>query len=132
MKPVVKIDANGSGDRTIIRFGRVAREDPDTEVHIYQYDNVEKPPRRVFRHLVDGAKSWRPEVEVGGKYAVVVIGDKTAGVVSTAPKILTAPFNVFLDPPEDHSRDYLKISIPTDVPIEGDLKRSIKAALSQK
>lgn len=131
MRADVRIDANGRAEdlnRSIIRFGRIAREDPDSEVHVYQI--LERgDPKRVLREFVSGAKSKKVDLPAGNQYVVIVIGDKIAGVASTAPEVLVAPFNVFMNPPEDHSKDFMRLDIPTNVPIEGDLKRSILRAL---
>lgn len=130
MRADVRIDANGqlSLGRSMVRFGRVAREDPDTEVHIYQI-HPDKDPERVVREFVSGAKSKKYDLPAGSQFVVIVIGDKSAGVASTSPEVLKSPFNVFMNPPEDHSKDFMRIDVPTNVPIEGDLKRSILRAL---
>lgn len=133
MRADVRIESNGRPElgRSIVRFGKIAREDKDTEVHIYQILS-EQEPIRVVRDFVGGEKSKKYDFVAGGQYVVIVIGDKTAGVASTSPEKLIAPFNVFMNPPEDHSKDYMRLSVPTGVPIEGDLKRSIKASFKQK
>ena len=130
MRADVRIDANGdmAMGRSIIRFGKIARDDPDTELHIYQI-HADKDPTRVTREFVSGVKSKKFDLPAGCQYVVVVIGDKIAGVASTSPEVLKAPFNVFMNPPEDHSKDFMRIDVPTNVPIEGDLKRSILRAL---
>lgn len=134
MKPQTVIEMNGRPEelgRSIIRFGAVARSDKDAELHLYEMVEV-GDPQRIIREFVGGVKSKKVDLPHGRQYVVIVIGDKTAGVASTAPEKLVSPFNVFMDPPEDHSKDYMKLSVPANVPIEGDLKRSILAALKGK
>ena len=133
MRADVRIDSNGRSDemgQSIIRFGKIARADKDTELHVYERDGEDWA--RVTREFVGGVKSKKFNFTHGQLYIVVVIGDKIAGVASTAPQKLVAPFNVFMNPPEDHSKDFLRVDVPTNVPIEGDLKRSIVAALRDK
>jgi hypothetical protein len=133
MRADVRIDANGRPElgQSMIRFGKIAREDKDCEVHVYQI-NIDAEPNRVVREFIGGVKCRKYDLPAGNQYAVIVIGDKIAGVASTAPTRLVAPFNVFMNPPEDHSRDFMRLDIPTDVPIEGTLRRSIKASLKDK
>lgn len=134
MKAHVLIEANGRHDemgQSIIRFGKVARNDKDTELHLYEVPEG-CDPVRIERQFVSGAKSLKFDLTHGKQYIVVVIGDKVAGVATTAPATLQAPFNVFMNPPEDHSKDFLRLDIPTDVPIIGDLRKSILSSLKEK
>lgn len=113
----------------IVRVGKIARDDPDSEVRIVRStgdgDHEWELVERVF---VLGKKKLSFELPEGD-YHVMVIGDKLAGVATTAEMEMTFPFNVHLDPPEDHSKDYLRMSLPTDVPVSPSLAQSIKAAL---
>ena len=134
MNPQVRIDMNGRPDeldRSIIRFGPTAREDKDSELHVYRLEE-DKEATRLIREFVGGVKSKKFDFPHGDQYVVIVIGDKTAGVASTAPETLVAPFNVFMNPPEDHSKDYMRLDIPANRPIVGDLRRSILASLKEK
>lgn len=113
----------------IVRVGKIARDDPDSEVRIVRStgdgDHEWQLVERVF---VLGKKKLTFDLDPG-EYHVMVIGDKLAGVATTAEMEMTFPFNVHLDPPEDHSKDYLRMSLPTDVPVSPSLAQSIKAAL---
>jgi hypothetical protein len=133
MKAQVFIEANGRPElgKSIVRFGKRAREDKDCEVHIYQIMS-EQEPKQVIREFVLGQKIKKYDLPAGNRYVVLVIGDKIAGVASTSPAELESPFNVYMNPPEDHSKDFMRLDVPTNVPIEGDLKRSILSALKEK
>lgn len=113
--------------KCIVRVGRIAREDPDSECRIVRNcggDDWEE----VERVFVLGKKKLEFDLPEG-HYHVMVVGDKIAGVATTAGMEMPFPFNVHLDPPEDHSKDYLRMSLPTDVPVSPSLAQSIKAAL---
>jgi len=117
--------------RCVVRVGRITRSDPDSEVHIVRSTgDGDKDWERVTRVYVEGRKLIHFDLEPG-EYHVMVIGDKIAGVMNTAGHTLEFPWNVFLDAPLDHSKDFLRTSIPTNVPVIGDLKRSIQAALKE-
>jgi hypothetical protein len=119
-------------DRCIIRFGALTRSDPDAEVHIVKSTGPgDKEWKRVVRDYVQGKKILKYDLPPG-TYHVMVVGDKVAGVVSTAGYVLDHPWNVFLEAPAEHAKDYMRMSLPTNVPITGDLERSIKVALSKK
>jgi hypothetical protein len=113
----------------IVRVGPTARNDPDSEVRIVRSTGVgDHEWELVERVFVLGKKKLSFELPEGD-YHVMVIGDKLAGVATTAEMEMTFPFNVHLDPPEDHSKDYLRMSLPTDVPVSPSLAQSIKAVL---
>lgn len=117
-----------SSDCCVVRLGPIARSDPDTELHIAQEINGEW--KRVKRVYIEGEKLIRfPDLKPG-KYHCALFGGKIAGVATTAEHELPFPFNVFLDTPEDHSRDFLRLDIPAGKPVLPDLARSIKAALN--
>jgi hypothetical protein len=82
----------------------------------------------VERVFVLGKKKLTFDLEPGNYHAMVV-GDKIAGVATTAEMDMTFPFNVHLDPPRDHSKDYMRLSLPTNVPIPEPLASSIRKAL---
>lgn len=116
--------------KCIVRVGRIGREDPDSECRIVKQVNGDAWTE-VERVFVLGKKKLEFDLEPGN-YHVMVVGDKIAGVATTAGQEVGFPFNVHLDPPEDHSKDYLRMSVPTNVPVTGDLERSIKAALAPR
>lgn len=119
-------------DRCIVRVGPTTRNDPDAEVHIVRRDDDDVENWiRVKREYIEGRKLIHFDLPEG-VYHVMVVGDKTAGVATTAGHVLQHPWNVFLDAPEDHSKDYMRVSMPTNVPVTGDLARSIKVALQNK
>ena len=119
-------------DRCIVRVGSTARNDPDAEVHVVRQDDDDPEKwERVVRDYVQGKKVLKYELPPGN-YHVMVVGDKIAGVATTAGQTLEHPWNVFLDAPEDHSKDFLRTSIPTNVPVLPSVARSIKAALKDK
>ncbi len=111
----------------IVRVGKVGRDDPDTEIRIVREkeDGEWELAERVF---VLGKKKLSFDLPEGN-YHVACIGDKSAGVATTAGTELVWPFNVHLDPPEDHSKDFLRLSIPTNVPVEPGLADQIRKAL---
>lgn len=96
-------------DKCIVRIGRIGREDPDTEVRIVK--KIGEEWELVERAFVMGKKKMEFDLEAGD-YHVMVVGDKIAGVATTAEMDMTFPWNVHLDPPRDHSKDYKRISIP--------------------
>lgn len=111
----------------VVRIGFLTRSDPDAEIHIVK--NVDDEWVRVERIYVQGKKLFKfPDLEPG-EYHVAVFGNKVAGVATTAGNKVPFPFNVFLEAPEDHSKDFLRTSIPTNVPVLPSLAKSIKKAL---
>jgi hypothetical protein len=111
----------------IVRIGKVGRDDPDSEVHVVRkIEGTEDDWERVVRVFVNGSKKLKIELDPG-EYHVAVIGDKIAGVATTAGQDVGFPFNVHLDPPEDHSKDYVRRSVPA-IPGES-LKTAIKKTL---
>jgi len=113
--------------KCIIRIGRIGREDPDTEVRIVKKINgdIWTEVERVF---VLGKKKLEFDLDPG-EYHAMVVGDKIAGVATTAEMDMTFPWNVHLDPPRDHSKDYMRLSIPANKPVSPDLAASIRKAL---
>jgi len=125
----MKVRVSQSKDeRCHIRFGPTARRDPDTEVHIVK--NIGGKWERVNRLYVEGKKIIKLDLDPG-EYHVAVFGGKIAGVASTSGHDVVWPFDVFLEPPEDHSRDFMRLDIPANKPVMPDLARSIKAALQK-
>lgn len=92
-----------------MRFGQIARDDPDAEVRIAQLQG--KQWVYIERQFIQGKKKMKFDLKPG-KYHVGVFGNKVAGVATTGGMDVPFPFNVFLDPPEDHSKDYLRVSVP--------------------
>ena len=110
-----------------VRIGPVGREDPDTEVRIVKQvngDNWEEV-ERVFARGKKKLEFDLPE----GNYHVMAVGDKIAGVATTAEMDMTFPWNVHLNPPRDHSKDYMRLDIPANVPVPEPLATAIKKAL---
>lgn len=119
-------------EHCIVRVGALTRSDPDAEVHVVKSTGPgDKDWVRVERVYVEGKKKMKFDLPPG-TYHVMAVGDKVVGVVTTAGYILSHPWNVFLEAPEEHAKDYLRTSIPTNVPVTGDLERSIRAALKLK
>ena len=125
-----KIEIRDSdNENSYIRFGEIARADKDTELHVYHHDNP-REPTRVLREFVAGTKKkCLDDLIAEQPYIVVVIGNLTAGVATTAGHSLIAPFDLFIDPPEDHSKDFMTIPIPANRPVSGELERMIKAMI---
>jgi hypothetical protein len=96
--------------KCIVRVGLVGRSDPDCECRIVKQVNGDAWSE-VERVFVLGKKKLEFDLPEGN-YHVMIVGDKIAGVATTADKDMTFPFNVHLDPPRDHSKDYKRISIP--------------------
>lgn len=124
----MRVEINKS-EKCVVRIGPLTRSDPDAELHIVH--KVGDEWERHSRRYIEGKKIFKfsdkelPE----GEYHVAVFGDKIAGVATTGGKEMPYPFDVFLEAPEDHSKDYMRIDVPTDVPVTGDLESAIKAAL---
>ncbi len=125
---VRNIDVSNPEEHSVIRVGKVGRADPASEIHIYTKDE-DGEWMRLKRYFVDGDKMHKETLAHGAEYHVAVVGDKTAGFISTAGHKVIAPFNVFLDPPEDHNKDFFKISVPANRPVTGELERMIKAII---
>ena len=116
----------------VVRFGSLTRSDPDAECHIVKSTGPgDKEWERVQRVYIEGKKILKFDLPPG-EYHVMVVGDKVIGVITTAGNKLEHPWNVFLEAPAEHAKDYMRMSLPTNVPITGDLERSIKVALSKK
>ena len=112
----------------------MGRTDPDTEIHIVKnvkHVGLSDEWQRVERVFVMGKKAFKFDLE-RGDYHVMVIGDKQAGVITTAGNEMPFPFDVFLDPPVDHAKDFMRIDVPANVPVPPTLERAIKAALTEK
>lgn len=119
-------------DRCIVRVGSTTRNDPDAEVHVVRQDDDDPEQwERVKREYIEGKKLIRFDLPPGN-YHVMVVGDKIAGVATTAGHTLEHPWNVFLDAPIDGSKNFLRTSIPTNVPVLPSVVRSIKAALKDR
>jgi len=113
----------------IVRTGKIARDDPDAVIQIVKSTGDGSDQwKLVERVFVLGKKKLTFDLPEG-EYHVMCVGDKHAGVATTAGQDIGFPFNVHLDPPEDHSKDYLRLDIPTDVPVPESLATSIKKAL---
>ena len=98
--------------RCIVRIGALTRSDPDAECHIVRSTGPgEQDWERVLRVYIEGKKILKFELPPG-EYHVMVVGDKVAGVASTAGQVLEHPWNVFLEAPPDGSKDYQRVSIP--------------------
>jgi hypothetical protein len=123
-------DVDENQTHCVVRVGSNGRDDPDTEIHVVKQSGDEWA--RVARTFVNGQKTHKFELEPGN-YHVMVIGDKTAGVVTTATlKIeLPFPFDIFMDPPEDHGKDFMRLDLPANVPVTPTLEKAIKAALRE-
>ena len=94
----------------MVRFGSVARSDPDTEVRIAK--EIDGEWKYIIKKYVEGEKSIKfPDLEAGD-YHVGVFGNKIAGVATTGGYDVPFPFNIFLDTPEDHSKDYRRVDVP--------------------
>lgn len=116
-------------EKCVVRIGARGRDDPDTEVHIVKRTGpADTDWVRVERVYVEGKKIMKFDLEPG-EYHVAAFGGKTAGVATTAGHIVPYPFNVYLNPPEDHSKDYMRLDIPANVPVLPSLAKSIKLAL---
>ena len=116
-------------EHCIVRVGALTRSDPDAQCHIVRSTGPsDQEWERVQRVYIEGKKLLKFDLEPG-EYHVMVVGDKIAGVATTAGHVLKYPWNVFLEAPYDGSKQYIRQSIPTNVPVTGDLERSIKAAL---
>jgi len=109
-------------DKCIVRVGPLTRSDPDAEIHIVKKTGKkENDWTRIERVFVQGKKKFSFDLEPG-EYHVMVIGDKVAGVMNTAGHVLEHPWNVFLEAPAEHVKDYQRISVP--VPPERRAKRT--------
>lgn len=94
----------------MVRFGPIARSDPDTEVRVAKEVNGEW--KYIVKKYIEGAKSIKfPDLEPGS-YHIGVFGNKIAGVATTGGYDVPFPFNIFLDCPEDHSKDYRRVDVP--------------------
>lgn len=123
----MKVEINSKDESPcVVRVGSMGRSDPDTEIQIVK--KVGDDWERVERTFVNGKKLLKFDLDEG-EYHVMVVGDKTAGVATTAGNTVPFPFDVFLDPPADHAKDFMRLDIPANKPVAPDLARSIKAAL---
>jgi hypothetical protein len=111
----------------VVRIGPLTRSDPDAELHVVK--NVDGEWTRVERLYIQGKKQFKLHDLEPGEYHVAVFGNKIAGVATTAGNDVPFPFNVFLEAPEDHAKDYLRTSIPTNVPVMPSVATAIKKAL---
>jgi hypothetical protein len=110
--------------KCVVRIGKIGRSDPDCEIRIVKKINGENWTQ-VERVFVQGKKKL--EFDLGeGEYHVMAVGDKIAGVATTAEMDMTFPWNVHLDPPRDHSKDYKRVSIPA---ISDSVKDAVKKVL---
>lgn len=101
-------------DQCIVRVGPLTRSDPDAEIHIVRSTGPEeKDWERVVREYIQGKKILKYDLEPG-EYHVMLVGDKIAGVVTTAGQTLEHPWNVFLECPQEHAKDFIRHSIPTN------------------
>lgn len=110
--------------KCIVRVGRIGRSDPDCEVRVVKQVNGDAWTE-VERVFLLGKKKVEFDLPKGN-YHVMVVGDKIAGVATTSGQDMTFPWNVHLDPPRDHSKDYKRVSIPAK---SGDLKSAIRKVL---
>ena len=126
----MKIEVGKSDEeRCIVRVGPLTRSDPDAEVHIvHSTGPTDQDWERVERKFIEGKKILKFDLPPG-EYHVMVVGDKVAGVASTAGHALPFPWNIFLEAPADHSKDYVRQSISTDIPKKESLAQAIKKTL---
>lgn len=122
----MKADVGKSDSKhCVVRVGPLTRSDPDAEVHIVISTGPgDKDWERVERKFIEGKKLLKFDLEPG-VYHVMVVGDKVAGVASTAGHVLPFPWNVFLEAPADHSKDYVRKSVSTNIPSKS-LAQAIK------
>ena len=115
-------------DKCIVRVGPLTRSDPDAECHIVKSTGPSDDEwERVTRVYIEGKKKLKFDLEPG-EYHVMVVGDKVAGVATTAGHVLEHPWNVFLEAPADHSKDYQRISVPAK---KGPQPTSVAAAIKK-
>ena len=103
-------------DQCIVRIGVLTRSDPDAEIHIVVSTGPgDKDWKRVERKFVEGKKLMKFDLPPG-EYHVMVVGDKVAGVINTAGHTLEHPWNVFLEAPQEHNKDYIRktLTAPPD------------------
>jgi len=110
-------------------FGKVLRSDKDSEFQVYKVVEDDEPVRIRREFINERRRVCLGELEEGSKYIVATFGDKVAGVATSHMVDLVAPFKCMVDAPIDHSKDWMKLSIPANVPVSGDLARAIKASL---
>lgn len=117
-------------ERCIVRVGSLTRSDPDAECHIVKSTGPgDEDWERVTRVYIEGKKILKFDLEPG-EYHVMVVGDKIAGVCTTAGHVLEHPWNVFLEAPADHSKDFQRVSIPAKAgPEKTNLSQAIKRTL---
>lgn len=126
----VSVKRSHTGTSVVI-FGKTIKSDKDAEFHFFVLDEEGKP-ERLRREYINGRnKIVLQEVENRKRYLVAVFGDKVAGVATTHHVPLEPPFKLLIDAPEDHSKDYVKKSIKTDIPQKPDLTKAIKQVNSQ-
>lgn len=94
----------------VVRFGSIARSDPDTEIRIAKM--IDGEWKYIVKKYIDGEKMLKfPKLEPGS-YHIGLFGKKIAGVATTGGHDVPFPFDVFLECPEDHSKDYQRVSVP--------------------
>lgn len=118
-----------SNDHSFIIFGKVLRSDPDAEFHLYLVVEGHEPKRITREYLNGRNRVCFENLDPGTKYIIAAFGDKTAGVATTHNVEVVAPFKAVIDTPLDHSKDFMKIDLPANVPVTPDLARAIKASL---
>ena len=112
----------------IVRVGALTRSDPDAECHIVRSTGKgDDEWERVTRIYIEGKKILKFDLEPG-EYHVMVVGDKVAGVATTAGHVLEFPWNVFLEAPPDGSKNYQRISVPAQ---RGPQPTSVAAAIKK-
>lgn len=101
-------------EQCVVRVGPLTRSDPDAEIYIVRSTGPgDKDWERVARKYVEGKKKMKFDLPPG-EYHVMVVGDKVAGVANTAGHTLEHPWNVFLEAPAEHVKDYIRHSVPVN------------------
>ena len=127
-KQITRVKKSQDANSWVI-FGKTIRSDKDAEFQLI----LKKEGgdfERVMRELIgDRNKICLGDLTENGEYFAAVFGAKIAGVATTQDVELKPPFRLHIDAPQDHSKDFMKLSIPTNVPVGPDLARAIKASL---
>jgi len=87
-------------EHSYIRFGVVAQRDNITDVCVYHNDKPNHPTR-ILCEFVAGTKKKVLENLIHGQPYIVIVNDKVGGVATTEGCSLVAPFDVFIDLPEE-------------------------------
>lgn len=124
----VQVEKSDS-EHCIVRIGPLTRSDPDAECHVVRSTGPgDQDWERVERVYIEGKKSIKFDLPPG-EYHVMVVGNKIAGVASTAGHVLEHPWNVFLDAPADGSKQYIRQSVPTNIPKKTTVAQAVRKTL---